>query len=264
MCRLVAYLGKESILIGELLEKPNHSLIKQSNAGKEGKRGIHADGFGVAWYDFSIDKEPGIFRSIQPAWNDDNLKHLCKKISSHCFLGHIRASTVGDVNKNNCHPFSWGDYAFVHNGTIRHFESVKRQLLDQLEDELFFQIKGNTDSECFFFLIMHYLKHYQGDLERATREAIFWVAKQQKSLPREDFSRINIVITNGEQILATRFVTKGRGPLSLNYFFNEEEKSLVISSEVLNPGEAKWKEVPNGHYLYFDKRSMVLKIEKIK
>ena len=107
MCRLIGYRGKTSISLSELIEKPENSLIKQSLETKLGKKGINADGFGISWYNQDIDNTPGIFKSTQPAWNDNNLKHLCNKLLSNCFLGHVRASTVGDVTINNCHPFSY-------------------------------------------------------------------------------------------------------------------------------------------------------------
>lgn len=85
MCRLIGYRGKTSILISELIEKPENSLIKQSLETKLGKKGINADGFGISWYNQDIDDTPGIFKSTQPAWNDNNLKHICNKILSNCF-----------------------------------------------------------------------------------------------------------------------------------------------------------------------------------
>ena len=144
MCRLVAYFGKEKILIQDLLVTPENSLIKQSHRAREGGHGINADGFGIAWYDFSLDHKPGLFKSIQPAWNDYNLKHLARKISSNCFLAHVRASTVGDVLQSNCHPFAYKEFSMVHNGTIRNFNQYKMQFIEKMGVELFLKIKGNT------------------------------------------------------------------------------------------------------------------------
>src|SRR6056300_1646366 len=113
MCRFLTYFSNQPILLENLLDKPTNSLIKQSHEAKEGTHGVNADGFGIAWYDFDIDSHPGVFKSIQPAWNDNNLIHLSQKIRSPCFLAHVRASTIGDVNQNNCHPFAYENYAFA-------------------------------------------------------------------------------------------------------------------------------------------------------
>ena len=117
MCRFLAYLGYSPIGIGQLIEAPSNSLINQSHARRGSMGGINGDGFGLAWYNGTQDTEPGLFKSTQPAWNDANLRHLSRKISSSCFMAHVRASTVGDVSQDNCHPFSYGPYTFVHNGT---------------------------------------------------------------------------------------------------------------------------------------------------
>ena len=156
MCRLVGVMSRRAIVMADILEGPENSLISQSKAAREGLHGINADGFGVAWFDHSFDQEAGAFKSIQPAWNDSNLRHLISKIRSNCFIGHVRASTVGDVAFSNCHPFTYQQCAMAHNGTIREFASLRRQVLAELDDDIFENVKGNTDSEHFFALIMQY------------------------------------------------------------------------------------------------------------
>ncbi len=253
MCRYVAYLGHEKLLLRDLLVKPENSLIKQSRAARETVSGLNADGFGIAWYDFDIDSIPGTFKSIQPAWNNENLHHFCEKIRSSCFLGHVRASTVGDVNQNNCHPFVYGQYAFAHNGTIRHFEAIKRKLFNILPDSLFGALRGSTDSECLFLLIMHFLEQSNYALVPSVTKAIQWVIEQQASEDDTHFSRLNLVITNGQELMATRYVSKAQAPLSL--YFNqskaEEERAVIVSSEPLNDDTLTWHELAHNSYFYY-------------
>ena len=268
MCRFVAYIGNTPILLKELLEAPKNSLINQSKQAKEGLHGINADGFGVAWYDQEVDSIPGVFKSIQPAWNDSNLDHLARKVKSNCFLGHVRASTVGDVTLNNCHPFTYGDYSFVHNGTIRHFPDTRRALTTELADVFFNEIRAQTDSEHLFALIMNFLHlDEQRSLEVAVKKSFEWIKNNQKDKDAEHFSRLNICLTNGIEMIATRYVTKDIDPLSLYYAtkhfdapFSEStpeetpdsSEYTVIASEPLSDYAKEWKEVPNNHYLYID------------
>jgi predicted glutamine amidotransferase len=264
MCRFATYFGQEAVLLDELLAAPKNSLIKQSHESREGTHSIHADGFGVAWYNLDISKEPGIFKSTQPAWNDNNLMHISQKIKSSCFLAHVRAATVGDVNQNNCHPFAYKSYSMVHNGTIRHFDKYKKQLINMIDEKLFLELKGNTDSEHFFFLIMHFLSQKKSLIE-AVRNAINWVSTLQENYL--GFSRINIVITNGHELLATRFVSKGEDSLSLKYCTqdknNHKISSLILSSESLNDDELSWNELPEQHYIYINKEKMQCMIEPL-
>jgi glutamine amidotransferase len=262
MCRFAAYFGNEAIVLDQLLSKPENSLIKQSYEAKEGSHGVNADGFGVAWYNFDISRFPGVFKSTQPAWNDNNLIHISEKVRSACFLAHIRASTVGDVNQSNCHPFYFEDYSMVHNGTIRCFDKYKKKMIDEIEEDLFLKIRGNTDSECFFFLIMHFLRQYKS-LEVAVKKAIEWVVNIQES--GDGFSRINIIITNGYELIATRFVSKGETALSLNYSVKSDNNgtisSLILSSESLNDNESLWNDLPINHYIYINKNDMKIVID---
>jgi len=263
MCRFVSYIGNKPIIIKDLIEAPSNSLIKQSRHAKQGQHGINADGFGLAWYNKEIEDNPGIFKSIQPAWNDKNLIHLSSKITSNCFLGHVRASTVGDVEINNCHPFFHKQYCFVHNGTIRFFEKVRRDLMNELNDTYYGQIKSQTDSELLFFLIMQFLdldpKH---NLENSIISAFKQVLELQKNHDLDHFSRLNIVITDGSQMIATRFVSKNKEPLSLYYtthgFFNsgtskhlsyEQAEYVIIASEPLNDFDHEWNEISPNKYL---------------
>lgn len=78
MCRFIAYLGHQ-ILLDDVLYKPENSLIQQSFQAKEIEEPLNGDGFGVGWYEHNIDPKTGLFRSIQPAWNDVNLNYMAKK-----------------------------------------------------------------------------------------------------------------------------------------------------------------------------------------
>ena len=73
MCRWMAYSGNP-ILLEEMVLKPAHSLIDQSLSAKMAPKPTNGDGFGIGWY--GRGGEPGVYRSVQPAWNDANLVDL--------------------------------------------------------------------------------------------------------------------------------------------------------------------------------------------
>lgn len=268
MCRFAAYIGKKPILMSEIIYKPENSLINQSNNAKESSTNINADGFGISWYDRSIDEKPGIFRSIQPAWNDRNLLHLTNKIKTKSFLAHIRASTVGDVTLNNCHPFAYEQYSLVHNGTVRGFEKIRRRLINELDEEIFSLIKAQTDSEHLFFLIINFLiQDRERNIETAIRKAFNWVSTSQVNLESENYSKLNIVLTDGISLIATRFATKNNKPLSLYYTQLESKKGevqgTIIASEPLTNFRNDWHEVPENHYIKTDIEANIIKIQKL-
>lgn len=258
MCRFVSYIGKSKVVLADLLETPENSLIKQSRPNKDGSTGLHADGFGVGWYNQDIDPFPGVFRSIQPAWNNQNLHHVATKIKSDCFLGHIRKSTVGDVNRNNCHPFTYQQFSMVHNGTIRNFGEVKKALIDKLDNDLFMNLYGNTDSECLFALIMQFAKEHP--LIDAIRLAFQWVEAQQSELGESSYSKLNIAITNGDELIATRYATKGHSCLSLHYLTQDD--AVLIGSESLDTTH-EWEAVPDNHFLHIQKGSLDINVHEL-
>lgn len=136
MCRFLAYIGPEPIYIDQLIDHDNNSMIKQSREAHEGRTKLNADGFGVGWCNETMDSAPALYRSVLPAWNDQNLQDLARSIRSSCFFGHVRASTVGDVGISNCHPFTSQRYMFVHNGTVEQFSQIKRKILNAVSDEI--------------------------------------------------------------------------------------------------------------------------------
>ncbi|HEU4422676.1 MAG TPA: class II glutamine amidotransferase, partial [Pilimelia sp.] len=153
MCRWLAYSGTP-ILLEELLYKPQHSLIDQSLHSRMGATTTNGDGFGVGWYGVDGAPAPTLFRGVGPAWGDANLREIAASISSPLFLAHIRASTGTPVQQTNCHPFRHGRWLWVHNGLIRQYATLKRDLVLAVDPSLYPSIAGSADSEVMFYLAL--------------------------------------------------------------------------------------------------------------
>jgi len=151
MCRWLAYYGKP-IRMDKVLYGPQHSLIEQSLHSRLGAETTNGDGFGIGWY--SPSGEPGVFKSVEPAWNDRNLREIAGHVESNLFLAHIRASSGTPVQQTNCHPFRYGRWLWVHNGVVRDWLTVKRDLVLAVDPSLYPLIEGSADSEVLFFLAL--------------------------------------------------------------------------------------------------------------
>jgi predicted glutamine amidotransferase len=149
---LAPYSGSP-ILIEELLYKPEHSLIDQSLHARLGVETTNGDGFGVGWYGANSET-PAVFHSIEPAWNDRNPCEVAGHVESGLFLAHIRASTGTAVQQTNCHPFRYGRWIWVHDGLVRDFHRLKRDLALAVDESLYASIEGSTDSELLFYLAL--------------------------------------------------------------------------------------------------------------
>ena len=51
------------------------------------------------------------------------------------------------VSEQNCHPFQWGRYLFMHNGVVAGFMQIRRKLLAQLSDAAYNAVQSfHSDS----------------------------------------------------------------------------------------------------------------------
>ena len=107
---------------------------------------------GLGWYEHR--SEPALFRSISPAWGDENLLELATEIRTRLFLAHVRAGTGTPVQQTNCHPFRYRNWLFVHNGYVAGYQRLRRDLLLAVHPDLFGNIAGSTDSELLFHLAL--------------------------------------------------------------------------------------------------------------
>jgi hypothetical protein len=100
------------------------------------------------------DGTPARYRSVTPAWSDQNLRDLASHVESPLFLAHIRATTGTPVQQTNCHPFRHGRWLFVYNGVINGFHAMRRDLLYAVDSSLFDGVAGSTDSDALFYLAL--------------------------------------------------------------------------------------------------------------
>jgi glutamine amidotransferase len=205
MCRWLAYSGSP-VLLEELLLKPKYSLIDQSLHSRLGATTTNGDGFGVGWY--GEGDVPGVFHSIEPAWNDRNLRELAGHLRSPLVFAHIRASTGTAVQQTNCHPFRHGRWLWMHNGAIAQFHHVRRDLMLEVEPSLWPEIAGSTDSEILFFLALTF--GLEDDPPAAVARAVGLVEAVGRRRGIEHPIQMTVATTDGTTIWAFRYSTEGR------------------------------------------------------
>ena len=258
MCRWLAYSGSP-VLLEELLLKPKHSLIDQSLHSRLGAETTNGDGFGVGWY--GVGDTPGVFHSVEPAWNDRNLREVGAHVVSPLVFAHIRASSGTAVQQTNCHPFRHGRWLWMHNGVIRDFRTVKRDLVLAVDPSFYPEIEGSTDSETFFYLAL--TLGLEEDPPRAVQEAVGLIEATGRRWGVEHPIQMTVATTNGESIWAFRYSSEGK---SRSLFFSTEvstlrmlypddirlqalgDESRLVVSEPLGNLVGAWNEVPESSY----------------
>ncbi|HET9927607.1 MAG TPA: class II glutamine amidotransferase [Rubrobacter sp.] len=259
MCRWLAYSGSP-ILIEELLYKPDHSLIDQSLHARLGVDTTNGDGFGLGWYGANSET-PAVFHSIEPAWNDRNLREVASHVESPLFLAHIRASTGTAVQQTNCHPFRYGRWIWVHNGMVRDFARLKRDLALAVDESLYASIEGSTDSELLFYLALTF--GLEEDPPAAVERMVGYVEEVGYRHGTEHPIQMTIGTTDGINVWAFRYSSEGD---SRTLYYSSDVRALrelypdrarlrgisdearVIVSEPLGDLPGVWNEVPESSY----------------
>jgi len=252
MCRWMAYTGGR-IRIGDLLLAAEHNLIDQSLHSRLRDSPTNGDGFGLGWYgDF---EQPGLYHSIRPAWNDNNLRDLAAHVESGLFVAHIRAASLATVQETNCHPFRHGRWLFVHNGEVAGFEKIHQGLLQMVDPESFNNIKGSTDSEVMFHLALTF--GLAEDPLGALSRAVGLIEARGREHGLSESVWMTTAVTDGQTIHVVRYASDGKAPtLFLSpdvedvYRLNPDMKgrfgtgARAVVSEPIGHYPRLWKEVP--------------------
>ena len=286
MCRLVAYLGRP-ILMEKLLVEPKNSLINQSFNAKEIEEPLNGDGFGVGWYNHILSKTPATFKSVTPAWNNQNLKSIAPLVKSACLMAHVRAATVGVLSETNCHPFAYKQFLMMHNGDAPEFSKLKRGLMNGLSEEMFNWIQGQTDTEHLFAVFLDELntRMSKGELTaEMMADALNAMVVRLENLIKkhgiDESAYLNMVVTDGERMVGLRYVSNANPEHALSLYYSEgsryecvagachmipsegDDRSMMIVSEKLTDFREDWKPVPVNNMILFYK-DFTIKIKPV-
>jgi predicted glutamine amidotransferase len=259
MCRWLAYSGSP-ILLEELLYKPEHSLIDQSRHARMGVETTNGDGFGDGWYVADTDT-PAVYHSNEPAWNDRNVREVASHVRSPLFLSHIRASTGTAVQQTNCHPFRHENWLWVHYGLVRDFHLIKRDLALAVDESLYADVEGSTDSEMLFYLALTF--GLEADPPTAVERMVGLVEEVGHRHGTEHPIQMTLGMTDGKSIWAFRYSSERK---SRTLFYSTDvrtvrilhpererlqevsDESRIVVSEPLGDLPGAWNEVPESSY----------------
>lgn len=152
MCRLVCMIIKnndpypylEKFFLQSIEKKNTPGIIDGMDAD------YHQDGLGFANF---VENQWHVHRSV--IMNYDFCFHP-GFASSSFIIGHLRnkGNCEGEPSIENTHPFQYASYVFCHNGFVRNFLQQKPRLFSHIHSEYIPFIKGQTDSEILFFLLL--------------------------------------------------------------------------------------------------------------
>lgn len=215
MCRALLYLG-EPVLLDHLLYQPDSALVRQSYMPKM-LHMLNLAGFGLrAWDPLSPSPEqPFCYGSASLPVFDRNLKNLAEKVRASCVLGHVRGvaySTSVDISLQNVHPFQFPGVplAMAHNGDLNRVAEMKPLLAKHVKPEWVPHIRGTTDSEWIYALIVSALpdakrRPTKEELLRAVQSTLSIIRETRATLSIALSSSVNLFMTDGTQLVAVRY-----------------------------------------------------------
>jgi len=210
MCRWLAYRGGP-IPTSELVLHPKHSLVAQSLDSTLGAEPVNGDGFGLGWYPVASGAGPGtpaVFRSIEPAWHDANLREVSQAVVSPLFFSHVRAAAGPPIQQTNCHPFRHENWLFMHNGYLNGFDRYRREAMLRLDAAHFPLVQGTTDSEVLFHLAL--ANGLRDDPPAALATTVSLIEELGRAHDVTYPVQMTVAVTNGSTIWAFRYSTEGR------------------------------------------------------
>jgi predicted glutamine amidotransferase len=260
MCRALAYLG-EPLLLDDVLFEADSSLVRQATDPKLMTL-LNLGGFGLAAWDAgSPDPElPFLYRTPSIPTFDRNLKALAEKVHATALIAHVRGvvyDPAESVGTQNLHPFRFpgARVALAQNGDLAGFGAMRFDLLEHVRPELAAQIGGTTDTE-------RPLDAPDPDeLAEAVRRSLTIVRRARERRGIAVQSPINLVISDGSCLIATRFVYDYGWYLEDDSFFAGEREydftslwyttagvdattSITVASEPLTSDRSEWLEAP--------------------
>lgn len=257
-------------LLGVIANKPvdlEFSLLRADKPFRNFAE-INPDGWGIGWYENNL---PKVFKRGFSALRDSQFTGLSKEVKSKIIIVHVRKSTGTPSSKLNSHPFQYKNWIFAHNGWVsRDF------LYGLLKDRYKKEIKGETDSEVYFYWILQCIEDYNNVSEGIKRAVEKVITKTHGGL--------NFLLSDGAQLYAFRYSDNSRGYYSLYLlrrisFYDElfqvisdetgallksksirGERAVLVCSEQLT--EEKWEEIEVGSLVIIG-QDLNIRIEQI-
>jgi predicted glutamine amidotransferase len=215
MCRVLAYLGSP-IPLENLLYKPDSSLLKQAYQPQM-LHMLNLAGFGMmAWDPAShVPEVPYRYSTTELPIFDANLRNLSAKLRPRCALAHVRGVPYHErvhVSQQNLHPFHYEgtSLALAHNGDLAQFDMYKFALAERVRPEIRAKIRGSTDSEWIYALLLSQLEDpgarpSPDELVRALDAALAVLRKVRHQEGAARSSSTNLFVSDGSMLVATRF-----------------------------------------------------------
>ena len=214
----------------EILE----NFFKLAQTGKilPGNSPGHCDGWGIGYYKNgeAVIRKSGksILREKRKFF--DTLEGIAH---SHILIVHLRKSAWPETSTTqNAHPFSHKNILFAHNGTIRDYKNLLKEIAESDRP-----LPSALDSEVYFRYVMSF---FSADLEKSFEKAVRHIKKENT------YSSLTCLFSNGNKLYGYREYSKH--PEYYSLYCAAFGRSKLISSEPVSP-PLEWKMIRKGMFI---------------
>ncbi len=201
MGRLIGYMANRTDRLGDVLDQEHDAIAPDES--------FRPDAWGIGFY-----QGGEVLHKKRPKLDDGPIdwEKVARDVRSDAVLIHFRNATVGDFRTDNTHPFRFRQWLFAHVGTIEGFAAIKGSLLESIPDFLARSVRGATDSEHVFMVLLSFL-HDAGQLDHpdADRDVVLGAIRSTLALVARHCAEVgapaptlDLVLTNGRQMYAVR------------------------------------------------------------
>lgn len=225
-------------------------------------------GGGLGWYE---NGSAMVYKRSLSAKEDPQFPEFSKEVRSEIIIAHVRRGTRGKVSRENSHPFEYKNWIFAHNGSVD-----REYLYELLSDKYRKSIKGETDSEVYFYWILQCIEECGGVLD-GIRMAV-------KEVIKSSYRGLNFLLSDGAHLYAFRYSDYSRGYYSLYLLKRvstsygpfdvvsketkallrskslKGEKAILVCSEKLT--EENWEEIKVGSLITVD-QNLDIRVDQI-
>jgi predicted glutamine amidotransferase len=182
MCRLLGYVATEERTFADVVGEGFENFVELS---KE-----HKHGWGISACSTDTRKTE-LVRELTLAAESEKFADSANNLKSDGALLHLRLASKGlTVDLSNNHPFVYGDYSFMHNGTIKSIDSVQKYVDPRYLDKFI----STTDSERYFFTVLSCIDEL--GLIEGVRKAVKTISANC------DFTSINSMLLTPDTFIA--------------------------------------------------------------
>jgi glutamine amidotransferase len=278
MCRLYGFLANEPTKVECALVLAQNSLLTQSRG--DGDDSGHPDGWGIAYYE---NGRPSVERRETAAFEDLHFSETAERVFARTVIAHVRRATVGARVLANAHPYTYGSWAFAHNGTLAGFTGLEPHLREETDAELLELRHGTNDSELVFLWLLSRLGAAgavtdpagtaTGRLVGVFASALADLIAMGERAEPERVSRLNFLLTDGRRLLASRWQRDLHlverddvhdceicGIPHVHHHEGRRYRAVVLASEPLT--HETWRRVPEASVVAID-ADLAVRIEPL-